>query len=332
MATTDILEPRPCADGAVKVLHQISRPFSDGSIIDREVSVLEDGTTRKAVRRSRSYLDAERGNLELVAQRTEVPVPRVYDFYAKGEFEYLVMEKMPGVTLESAWPDLSDAEREDVADQVAGLVGELRRLQSPLIDAVLVNREPLRPGLRNTLDFTMERIKSHTWCEAVVGYVRRRCEPLRDAPNVFTHGDLDWSNVMVQGARVCGIIDLESGGFMPPHWEWMAARRMTAHGGGTGWFRLLEARLRRQQQEAAGMGEVEAVVEALKRHAAWALGPDERAANRRERWAEVGALLGVDVGSAPEVMYGSCAENPWWLEYKDRGRGLGEAEPGEDLC
>ncbi len=227
------------------------------------------------------------------------------------------MEKIPGVTLESAWPDLSTQERENIADQVVRLVGEFRRLQSPIINAALLNRQALRPGLRGSFDFTMERIKEYAWCDRIVDYVRLRCKALHDVPNVFTHGDLDWSNIMVLDKQVSGIIDMECGGFFPPYCEWFHVRTMAQGLPEGSWFRLLEARLAvAQGPECAGMWEVERLIQALEEHSRWALTPDERLANRSHGWAEVGRILGVDVGpEIPEVTYASCSENPWWLDY-----------------
>ncbi|KAJ3496897.1 hypothetical protein NLG97_g2317 [Lecanicillium saksenae] len=316
LARTKISEPCPCTDGVVQPLHRIAHPFSDGSIVNREISVQGDGKVRKSVRLGRSNLLAERRNLELVAQKTGVPVPHVYEYYTTSGFEHLVMEKMPGVTLESAWPTLSDRDREDIADQVARLVGQYRCLQSTSIDAALLNREALRPGLRNSFDFTMERMKGYTWCHNAVVYIRLRCEALHNSPNVFTHGDLDWSNIMVLDKQVCGIIDMESSGFFPPYWEWLSVKKM-AQGLPTGsWFRLLEERLAGERGlEWAGMWEVEQLLQALNRHSQWALTPDERSANRSSGWAEVRNILGVDIGSAPQANYAPWSENPWWLDY-----------------
>ncbi|EGX88785.1 Protein kinase-like domain [Cordyceps militaris CM01] len=321
-ATADYLakakfhEPRPNTDGVVEVLRHIGHPFSDGSIINRETSVQQDHLIRKSIRFGQSDLLAERGNLELIAKETNVPVPRVYDFYTTNEFEHLIMEKMPGVTLEYAWPDLSSQEREDLADQVVQLVSQFRRLQSPSINAALLNRKALRPGLQNSFDFTIERMKKYTWCDAAVHYVQLRCAALHDMPNVFTHADLDWSNIMVLDKKVCGIIDMECSGFFPPYWEWFSVKRMAEGQPDGSWFRLLEARLADDQY--AAMWEVERLIQALDHHSEWALTPDERFANRSNGWAEVSCILGVDVGPAPQTSYDPWSKNPWWLNYRPK--------------
>lgn len=313
LANAEFSEPCPCPDGVVKTLHRRAHPFSDGSIVNREISVQEDGKIRKSVRLGRSDLLAEGRNLELVAKSTLVPVPHVYNFYTTSGFEHLVIEKMPGVTLESTWLNLLDRDREDIADQVVQLVGQLRRLQSATIDAALLSRQPLQQGLRDSFDFTMERMKEYTWCHEAIDYIQLRCQALHNLPNVFTHGDLDWSNIMVLDKKVCGIIDMESSGFFPPYWEWLCVKKM-AQGLPTGsWFRLLEERL--PGSEWAGMWEVEQLLQALNLHSQWALTPDGRSANRSCGWAEARNILGVDIGTAPQPDYTPWSENPWWLDY-----------------
>jgi aminoglycoside phosphotransferase len=39
-------------------------------------------------------------------------------------------------------------------------------------------------------------------------------------PLVFTHNDLFPRNIMVDGSRVTGVIDWESAGWFPAHWEY----------------------------------------------------------------------------------------------------------------
>lgn len=122
---THFSELQPPGDTPLEMLHQITDPFSIGSVIDRQVVVQKDGAIRKSVRIGRSNLGAEKRSLELVKANTSVPVPRVHQHYLSAEFEHLVMDNMPGITLETAWPTLSQLERESIADQVVSLVQQL---------------------------------------------------------------------------------------------------------------------------------------------------------------------------------------------------------------
>lgn len=316
MTGVEVAERCPSTDDVTEVLHQIEAPFSDGSIIDRMITVQKDGTIRKSVRLGRSFLSAEHRNMELVAQYTSVPVPHIHKLFATNEFEHLVMEKMPGITLERAWPGLTDREREDVADQVVQFVGQFRLLQSTAIDAAALHREPLCAGLKDSISFTSERMKNYVHCEAATQYVHKRCAALGNPPNVFTHGDLDWSNIMVTDKKkVCGIIDMESSGYFPPYWEWLSVKRLSRDQPDGSWFRLLEERLGRDKpSQWAGMWEVEELLIALGIHSHWALTPEERSANRSSGWAKLRDILGGEIGPPPQVDYTRWSRNPLWLD------------------
>ncbi|KAF4452877.1 Protein kinase-like domain [Fusarium austroafricanum] len=314
--STHFSEPQPPTDSAVKILHQITHPFSMGKLIDRQVILQDDGCTiRKSVRIGRSSLSAEKRYLELVKAKTSVPVPSVRHYYLSKEFEHLIMDNMPGMTLERAWPTLSPLERESIADEVASLVEQLRKLHSPCIEAALLQRQPFRTGFRGVTAFNMERIKKFLSNEHIVAYVHERSEAVDGELNVFTHGDLDWGNILIANKRVCGIIDLESSGFFPPYWEWVTLKSLSQGLPDGSWFCLLEQRLRKEDCLGwKGMWEVEQLIMALDLFSQWALTPAGRDENRNTGWAEVIRILGPGVGEPPLVAYAMATEHPWWLE------------------
>ncbi|KAI8691488.1 APH domain-containing protein [Fusarium sp. Ph1] len=308
-------EPQPPGDTPMEVLHQIAHPFSIGSVIDRQVVLQTDGAIRKSARISRSNLGAEKRRLELVKANTSVPVPRVRQYYVSGEFEHLVMDSIPGMTLESAWSSLSHLERESIADQVVSLVQQLRKLHSSHIDAALLHRQPIRAELRDATDLNMERIKPYLTNQHIVEFVQARSVVVDGQANVFTHGDLDWANILLADKQVCGIIDLESSGFFPPHWEWVTVKRLSQELPEGSWFHLLEKRLGKETRLGwEGMWEVEQLIMALDEFSHWALTPAAREMNRSKGWAEVTRILGPAVGGPPPVTYAMASEHPWWLE------------------
>ncbi|KAH8661821.1 kinase-like domain-containing protein [Ilyonectria robusta] len=312
---THFVELQPPTDTPVEVLHQIAHPFSMGSVTDRQIVIQIDGDIRKSVRIGRSNLSAEKSSLELVRARTSIPVPFIHQYYLSADYEHLVMSKMPGVTLETAWPMLSPHEREFIADEVVSLIRQLRTLHSPHIQAALLQRQPLRAGIKNSTEFNMERIKDYLWDQRITDYIRHRSIAVTDEPNVFTHGDLDWGNIMITDKRVSGIIDLESSGYFPAYWEWVTVKRLSQGLPSGSWFRLLEQRLRKEKLSGwDGMWEVEKLISALDSHSQWALTPEDRERNRVKGWAEVGEILGVSIGDPPPVTYVVASQHPWWLE------------------
>ncbi|KAF4414625.1 kinase-like domain [Fusarium acutatum] len=261
--------------------------------------------------------------------KTSVPVPRVHRYYVSEEFEHLVMENIPGSTLEQAWPTLSHLERMSIADQVVSLVQRLRELRSTDINAALLFRRPLRAGLRDATDLSMERIKPYLSDEHIVAYVNKRSVMMEGQLNVFTHGDLDWGNILIADKQVCGLIDLESSGYFPPYWEWIMVKRISHKEREDSWLSLLEKRLRTPDWQ--GMWEVEQLIMALDEFSHWHLTPAGREMNQARGWAEVMRILGPGVGQPPVVHYEMEAEHPWWVitaahsELKDEEPTLEEA-------
>jgi aminoglycoside phosphotransferase (APT) family kinase protein len=130
------------------------------------------------------------------------------------------------VTLEKAWPTLEFPDKERIADEVVALLDEMRKLQSPVIKAALLDRKRLRSGLVDTADFNQERFKQFSFNKHISAYVETRINSLCLQPNVFTRGDLDWSNILVANKKVSGIIDWESSGYFPAYWEWVILKRL----------------------------------------------------------------------------------------------------------
>ncbi|MCJ1255151.1 hypothetical protein MMC24_002967 [Lignoscripta atroalba] len=316
--STTFLESHPAVNSAEKVIHQITHPFSIGTIIDRQVVLQTDNSIRKSVRVHRSDLCAEKDTLELVRANTSIPVPRVYDYYRSEEFEHLVMEKMSGVTLEKAWPTLEVHEKEDIADQVVEFLIELRKLSSPYIEAALLNRKPLQSGLVNVADFNRERFKQFSNNKHISAYVQTRVDGLHPQPNVFTHADLDRSNILVVDKKVSGIIDWESAGYFPAYWEWVMLKKESAQfeRPEDSWCSYLASRLKSSEcPQWDGMWELEQLHQALGRYTQWALTPEDREVNRTRGWAKVTKILGLeDEAPPPPISYAISSEHPWWLE------------------
>ena len=54
------------------------------------------------------------------------------------EFEYLIIEKIPGITLEEAWPVLELYNREKITDKVVTFLDKIQKLYSLYIKAALL--------------------------------------------------------------------------------------------------------------------------------------------------------------------------------------------------
>ncbi|PCH01343.1 Aminoglycoside phosphotransferase [Penicillium occitanis (nom. inval.)] len=286
-------EPSPPAASSESIIHQITHPASLNTIIDRQVILQNDDN--------------------------KIRNP-------SAEFEHLVLERLPGITLEKAWPTLNLDEKTRIADQVVSLLGEVRKLHSINIKAALYLRKLLRGDVKNDADFIHERFRGFMDNEYIARYVEARIDRLDALPIVLTHGDLDWSNILVNDGKkqISGIIDWECSGYFPAYWEWATLKRFCPSNNNTdedsdgdSWFKMLERRLRPSEHaQGKTAWELERLHKALGKFTQWALTLEARRMNRGRGWAEVCGILELDVDEYPAqpVDYATSSEHPWWLE------------------
>ncbi len=154
----------------------------------------------------------------------------------------LILERLPGVTLESAWPSMSAAERQAVGRELGSIVQMLHSL-------------PLADWMRNPW---LERaLESETWADAyhappdrfgamvasagarrpairslladVASFIADRMDAFARETQVFARADLHFRNVIVDRGHVSGLIDFEGSRPAPPDFELdMLLRSMSA--------------------------------------------------------------------------------------------------------
>lgn len=312
-------EPRPPVDSSESIIHQIIHPCClDDSILNRQVVLQSDNRIRKSVRLRFPILSFGKELLDTLRANTSIPVPRVYDYYKSAEFEHLILERLPGVTLQEAWPTLEVHEREKIADQVVAFLGEIRKLHSPDIKGTQLLREPLRSGIAGVSEFNKERFGGFLDTKRISEYVSTRTDKLQSLPNVLSHCDLDWSNILISDDKnVSGIIDWECGGYFPSYWEWVSIKLFTStvKQADESWFQMLERRTR-PSTHTEGVWQLEQLRKALKRTQR-GLTPEDRQENATCGWTEVCKIL--DLGSsepAPTVDYADSAKHLLWLEFR----------------
>ena len=198
------------------------------------------------VKRSPFVHLTEAATLQFIAANTSIPVPRVHCAFVRKNRAYLVMQRLPGASLATAWPSLSVAQLATIFKQLRAILAELRALPPPpgagiqsciggsLRDSRIARSDPRFGPFENTQAF-------HLWLREGL---RLEEHPERDDPGdqewqslkamaarqdgpwpapVLTHGDLNPFNVFVHEGRVAGIIDWEFAGWYPPYWEYTAA-------------------------------------------------------------------------------------------------------------
>ena len=209
-----------------------------------------------------AHIAREEESMRFVSRYTSVPVPRVLDAWLESEDKgFLVMERLPGQTLLRTWRDLTSPQRAHIASQLKDCTDQLRRLT------------PLQPEAVSSLHggaFKEDRLEYddigpfategeyHDWRVSLASTMSagqpetlERIHAIRAALRddhgiVFTHGDLNPSNILVsiagedpEAARVTGVIDWEMSGWRPAYWEYVKC--MHGMGGKEEWKKFVEA-------------------------------------------------------------------------------------------
>jgi len=160
------------------------------------------------------------------------------------------MERMKGHNISNYWLDRSEESRTRLLAQLKGLVDEMHALRPPhgpqvantnagsLHDLRLPGLGLDKPQVTAIRFGPFENIASfHRWL------TKPYDEPQESLPTdvnelinwykdndwglpVFTHEDLSSLNILVQGDNITGIIDWETAGSYPSHWEYTTASQV----------------------------------------------------------------------------------------------------------
>lgn len=186
----------------------------------------------------------EAATMKFVAENTSLPVPKIHWSFVHKHRAYIVMERIPGEEIPRAWRKLRDGALQQIFAQLKQMLQELRALkptpgtgvESCVGGSIQDSRIPrslprfgpfqtiqefhrwLREDLH--LEEHSDRVNNPKWQEIKAMVVKQ------DGPwpaPVFTHGDLNPSNILVRGNQVVGLLDWEFAGWYPHYWEYTSA-------------------------------------------------------------------------------------------------------------
>ncbi|KAJ3526572.1 hypothetical protein NM208_g11124 [Fusarium decemcellulare] len=170
--------------------------------------------------------------LKVVEQKTSIPAPQALDIVCQNtgddDFSYLLTSRVPGTTLAICRDALSDQDYATVSAQLKDCISQIRDIPKPVNYGM---------AICNTLGEACRDPRIRDW--APIGpcpdeasfsqHLRFSDEPSRRGHKiVFTHGDLNPRNIMVErirnsagagGWRLSGIIDWETAGYYPDYWD-----------------------------------------------------------------------------------------------------------------
>lgn len=169
----------------------------------------------KVVIPSSTTTTREHITLELISEKAldlPVRIPKVLYHGEWGGRYYVIVTLMPGQTLDSAWPQLSEEDRRDCIDQITIFCKTLSTEKAKYIGGVDGNHLP-------------ERFLTIKGDEADVKFSRDKllqtCTDLEMDCSEFLlyHCDLGPGNIMVDiESDVMSVIDIECVGYVPVEW------------------------------------------------------------------------------------------------------------------
>lgn len=191
----------------------------------------------------------EASSMEFIRHNTSIPIPKIYCAFKHKKHTYIVMERVKGHIIGSYWLERSEDSRTRLLAQLKHFVDEMRALQPPGPGIANANGGSLHdlrlPGL--WLDEPVCTAIRFGPFEDIPAFHRWLTKPF-DQPNdtlpaesndlikqyrdtdwgqpVFTHGDLNCLNILVDGEKITGIIDWETAGWYPSYWEYTTAHQM----------------------------------------------------------------------------------------------------------
>jgi hypothetical protein len=192
-----------------------------------------------------------------LARSVSFPVPQVYALFQNPPktVTYIIMERISGSTLASAWPLMDQASKQAVTLQLRSQIEEMRKLPSPggycsvghrelLADPHLIGSpsNPLFGPFDTESEFNEATIAIYEHerddsSKHLINYYRRAFEDVFQSHEpCFSHGDLQQKNIMIRHSPAAEeearwdpnslevmIVDWEFAGWYPSYWEYSRA-------------------------------------------------------------------------------------------------------------
>jgi aminoglycoside phosphotransferase (APT) family kinase protein len=174
----------------------------------------------------------EAQTLEFIKESTKIPVPNATSDGPNA----IVIDYIEGRNLQECWTQLSREEKQGIAEQMRHILNQLRGLGGNYIDSV--NRTPAVDMRKSAYiggpfdsesefnEFLFRNMISSTpsiYRESIQHTMRV------DHNIVFSHGDLNLDNILVENGRIVALLDWECAGWYPEYWEYVKFCNASCH-------------------------------------------------------------------------------------------------------
>ncbi|KAJ5562995.1 phosphotransferase enzyme family protein [Penicillium sp. DV-2018c] len=188
----------------------------------------------------------------------EVPAPRLYAMYYDSKQLFLIMQRIPGVQLNTIWPSLAQSEKDDIITKLKQIFDAMRKAECPWpdffgsLDGGAVHHYLFYSHKPGDAEFLGPFSGEPAFVAGLVGNYRAMVEcnehpdykvrfyekyfprVLQGHRPTLTHGDAQQKNIMVventtrpndQGGRSFDVVlvDWENSGWFPEFWEFFCA-------------------------------------------------------------------------------------------------------------
>lgn len=183
---------------------------------------------------------SEASTMCFISRNTSIPVPKVLCAFTHHGSTYIVMERIKGDILGAGWVKRSDKSKSKL-EQLKKMIQEMRELRPPegmgianvdggsLFDCRVPGTSLCLGPFRCIKEFHRHLREGMEFNPNIDLGVQELIEQHdRSWPLVFTHGDLSSLNILACGDNIVGIIDWETAGWYPSHWEYTTACQVNA--------------------------------------------------------------------------------------------------------
>lgn len=151
----------------------------------------------------------------------EIPHPVVVAHGPRDGGEFLILERLPGTTVDVAWPALSTGDRRALVHELAGIMRRLHAMTpaawitNPWVAYAMAGRYAdayhAPPALIGELIASARRARPDAAAvlERTRAFVAGRIEAFAGDRDVPVHTDLHFGNVLVDDGRISGLVDFE---------------------------------------------------------------------------------------------------------------------------